>query len=294
MSGNNRSLKVHPVTEVSECPFEKASKDPIVTNIPMRGVNSEPVFYSELCLTKIDEVLERLKIVVLRNDRLRWSLCLVSTLSTTAHVAFQAFLIYKFKDTDHIGLFSVLFVALVLFWVSNGFLLWGLATNIGAGDCTRYAYISTLLIYLGLTCPCVAYLSEDHNTYFIVSCVLFFLSVNVFGLYFFAITALFFVGLVFLVLEAFFVGCIEGCCGGCCGNVQTNGSGSHITYHTYYYDKSKTTVTSCIICLCEFEDKTLLCVGACHSSHILHESCMVEWLKVSPVCPICKSPAHLY
>ena len=47
--------------------------------------------------------------------------------------------------------------------------------------------------------------------------------------------------------------------------------------------------TSCMVCLCDFEDgeecRRLPC------NHTFHKSCVEEWLSRSPVCPICKGPS---
>ena len=61
----------------------------------------------------------------------------------------------------------------------------------------------------------------------------------------------------------------------------------------FYYDKNKTKVTECIICLENYKDMDLIYVGKCHVSHIAHEKCMVNWLEVKKTCPICEKPFKL-
>ncbi|GFN79937.1 RING finger protein 38 [Plakobranchus ocellatus] len=44
--------------------------------------------------------------------------------------------------------------------------------------------------------------------------------------------------------------------------------------------------TSCVVCMCEFEDRQLLRVLPC--SHEFHVECVDEWLKANRTCPVCR------
>lgn len=47
--------------------------------------------------------------------------------------------------------------------------------------------------------------------------------------------------------------------------------------------------TSCVICMCDFENKQLLRILPC--SHEFHAKCVDKWLKTNQTCPICRASA---
>lgn len=47
--------------------------------------------------------------------------------------------------------------------------------------------------------------------------------------------------------------------------------------------------TSCVVCMCDFENKQLLRVLPC--SHEFHTKCVDKWLKTNRTCPICRADA---
>ncbi|XP_014680007.1 PREDICTED: RING finger protein 44-like [Priapulus caudatus] len=50
--------------------------------------------------------------------------------------------------------------------------------------------------------------------------------------------------------------------------------------------------TSCVVCMCDFEQRQLLRVLPCH--HEFHAKCVDKWLKTNRTCPICRADAGLY
>ncbi|ELT96644.1 hypothetical protein CAPTEDRAFT_50226, partial [Capitella teleta] len=46
---------------------------------------------------------------------------------------------------------------------------------------------------------------------------------------------------------------------------------------------------SCVVCMCEFEQRQLLRVLPC--SHEFHAKCVDKWLKSNRTCPICRADA---
>lgn len=47
--------------------------------------------------------------------------------------------------------------------------------------------------------------------------------------------------------------------------------------------------TSCVVCMCDFENRQLLRVLSC--SHEFHAKCVDKWLKTNRTCPICRADA---
>jgi E3 ubiquitin-protein ligase RNF38/44 len=47
--------------------------------------------------------------------------------------------------------------------------------------------------------------------------------------------------------------------------------------------------TSCVVCMCDFENRQLLRVLPC--SHEFHGKCVDKWLKTNRTCPICRTDA---
>ncbi|GFO00244.1 RING finger protein 44 [Plakobranchus ocellatus] len=51
-------------------------------------------------------------------------------------------------------------------------------------------------------------------------------------------------------------------------------------------DRSGSDQTSCVFCMCDFEDKQLLRILPCF--HEFHAECVDEWLKTHRTCPVCR------
>ena len=61
-----------------------------------------------------------------------------------------------------------------------------------------------------------------------------------------------------------------------------------ILYRTKYSEELTTKDDLCTICLNKYiEDSTLIYLP-CHGYHHFHEDCILQWLRTSSVCPICK------
>ena len=48
-------------------------------------------------------------------------------------------------------------------------------------------------------------------------------------------------------------------------------------------------VSDCAICLNQFQDGDKVAPLHCSIKHVFHTACIQEWLKRSPVCPLCKA-----
>ncbi len=62
-------------------------------------------------------------------------------------------------------------------------------------------------------------------------------------------------------------------------------------YQPYLFEQTRCPATQCVICLGRFEEGAVVCVMRCHSTHVFHEGCILEWARTSSRCPICKSDA---
>lgn len=49
--------------------------------------------------------------------------------------------------------------------------------------------------------------------------------------------------------------------------------------------------TSCVVCMCDFENRQMLRVLPC--SHEFHAKCVDKWLKTNRTCPICRADASV-
>jgi len=59
-------------------------------------------------------------------------------------------------------------------------------------------------------------------------------------------------------------------------------------YQQFYYVTGTFATAECIICLAKFEENDRVCILRCHPSHVFHEPCIIEWLKRSQLCPVCR------
>lgn len=57
------------------------------------------------------------------------------------------------------------------------------------------------------------------------------------------------------------------------------------------FDKEKHVgETTCTICVAEYCDGESIIVMKCDSRHFFHTECIVKWLKINSICPICRAP----
>ena len=49
------------------------------------------------------------------------------------------------------------------------------------------------------------------------------------------------------------------------------------------------TTDNCTICLNDFETNERLIQSQCNKNHIFHQACIIEWLKIKRICPICRA-----
>lgn len=62
-------------------------------------------------------------------------------------------------------------------------------------------------------------------------------------------------------------------------------------YKLFRFDKNKfKECASCSICLEEYKESDVtLCILNCQKSHVFHEKCIFDWIKVRRDCPICRA-----
>uniref|UniRef100_A0A8C9VFE5 Ring finger protein 24 n=1 Tax=Scleropages formosus TaxID=113540 RepID=A0A8C9VFE5_SCLFO len=56
----------------------------------------------------------------------------------------------------------------------------------------------------------------------------------------------------------------------------------------YAYKQVSTVMAICAVCLEEFKQKDEL--GVCPCKHAFHRKCLIKWLEVRKVCPLCNTP----
>mmetsp|Transcript_21111 Transcript_21111/g.26952 ORF Transcript_21111/g.26952 Transcript_21111/m.26952 type:complete len:318 (+) Transcript_21111:312-1265(+) len=56
---------------------------------------------------------------------------------------------------------------------------------------------------------------------------------------------------------------------------------------TYDSKQSNLYTSSCVICLCQYEDGDKLSTLPCNEKHVYHTTCVQYWLKKSRCCPLC-------
>jgi hypothetical protein len=63
---------------------------------------------------------------------------------------------------------------------------------------------------------------------------------------------------------------------------------SYISTNRAVQDREECSVTSCPICLSDFENDDMSFELVC--KHVYHTSCLAEWFRQSPACPCCRQP----
>jgi len=229
------------------------------------------------------------------SPKLRWYIY-SSNVPALAYIGFSfflllsLFLLYEYKDTDHLISFIGQFIFAVALEVTNGVMTYLMlrSKEIHMAGC-----LFALVITLSSLSPSVLlafyYLYFYNIVYFIITLVLSVLSLNVAGLSMIIVFILFLLLVILAVCELLLYHFKELCYCLC----TKKESKSRVALSTFHYDKNKTEATECIICLQDYKDGELICRGKCHVSHIAHEKCMLSWVEVKKTCPVCGVPIEL-
>lgn len=295
----NIEVKVETTT-LPACPFKRASP-PIERPPPKRNGPKSSLHYSKALRDKLFNSIEELPEIAHKCSILVWSFRFVSTLGAVGYLGFNAYLLHLYKGDGNVAVHSVLFAAILCYTFINASLILSYADDEIINDSEALRYWISLFAYLGLSTASIVILFRDgYNIYGNVSCILFAASIYGPGVYTIVKSIIAIIWLVIAFLEFFFrrmlvsviksVFCFS-CWKSACAKEEAKVTINHQPYDCslYYYDKSKTTMELCTICLCNFENKETICVGKCHLTHIFHAQCLGIWLENKKSCPICTS-----
>eukprot|EP00826_Nyctotherus_ovalis_P049780 TRINITY_DN6038_c0_g4_i1.p1 TRINITY_DN6038_c0_g4~~TRINITY_DN6038_c0_g4_i1.p1 ORF type:complete len:284 (+),score=58.06 TRINITY_DN6038_c0_g4_i1:109-960(+) len=209
---------------------------------------------------------------------------IVSIISCTAQLAFQAYLTHRFRnDSFLISLFGAIFISALFFLTVVSIKLYYITKKKDYTMSMKEFFATSTIIYCSFAIIAIVLLFGQHSDYCIVTSVALFMSYNLLAVHAIISFLLTSVLIFFAVLEAFLrlVTC----------KFKHVNEFRVITYNSYFYNSSMRQTKSCTICLGDYKDKDLVCIATCYATHIFHERCIVEWVVKHPLCPICRAPA---
>lgn len=297
---NDVSIKVHPNVDLTICTFER-----VLQPDEAAKKNEECHFLTEPLAFGVYARIEKIRDAAKNCRALLWSFWLISGLGSIGYFGFVAYLLHLYKGDGNVAIHAVLFAMIFCYSLTNAAITRSILLSELYDESLPYLLGFFLLAYTGLFIPSVIILFLDgRNTYGIVSCVLYGISLYGPGFYVLIICLLGILWGIICVFEVVFVyipllivgGIIYliylACCNNMCKKPKPD-EVDNLVYppncSVYYYDQNKTIVTQCIICLSDFKQKTYVCVGRCHIKHIFHAKCLNDWLKSKQTCPICIS-----
>eukprot|EP00826_Nyctotherus_ovalis_P003357 TRINITY_DN10684_c0_g1_i2.p1 TRINITY_DN10684_c0_g1~~TRINITY_DN10684_c0_g1_i2.p1 ORF type:complete len:308 (+),score=-27.23 TRINITY_DN10684_c0_g1_i2:255-1178(+) len=247
--------------------------------------------FADTLRSSIFKFLMRLGDRFLDSCVLRIVVCLSSMMAAFCRIYFEGFLVSEFKNELILGLIIPCFIVSLIFLFVNTMILYDVIALNKLSTQKVVAYAVTVHVYLGLfvaSSVCVSgYL--DNLAYWISSYVVFGITLNVIGactVFYGAVLVVYYLLLPLQNLINYLL--YEGNPG-----AEKERRPPQI-YHAYYYDRTRTSVVSCSVCLNDFQTGSLVCVGKCSELHIVHEICLKEWLKLRSTCPLCNEPANFY
>lgn len=247
--------------------------------------------FADTLRSSVFKLLVRLGDRFLDSCVLRVVVCLSSMITAFCRIYFEGFLISEFKNEPILGLLIPCFVTSLVFLFVNTMVLYDVIALNKLSTQKVVAYVIMVHVYLGLflaSSVCVnGYL--DNLPYWISSYVVFGMALNVIGactVFYGAVLVVYYVLLPLQNLVNYLFYDNDP-------HTEEEKRPSQV-YHAYYYDGMRTSVVSCSICLNDFQLGSAVCVGKCSELHIVHESCLKEWLKIRSTCPLCNEPANFY
>lgn len=301
------TVKVHPD---AVCTFEKIAAPheapPAEINCFI-GRNSGCYLY---CIPLGEwgiEQIEKKTNAMLESRGLMLSCWVISGLAALGHLGLTCYLmsVYKDMDTYNIAVPIVCTPFTFLFILTNSSLYRRYITKETFDeDCHAILIFFSIVFafaHVGLSIAFIPILFCDgYTAQGIISCI--FLVLGSYGIVYYALTVfiLFITWLIIAILESIFGSIVRivyyifyyTCCKDVC--IKEDSQAAYDKDRPqgcslYYYDKNKTTVSQCSICLCDFKPRARICVGICHATHIFHAKCLNDWLKNRSSCPICTS-----
>ena len=260
--------------------------------------NTFSYYFSYFC-----EIIKKMVKFIFGSPVLRW-IFYSSSLAAVAYIGFNIFLYAKYvQEEDYegssssdtrIGYCIMAFFVIVLFWIGNlavtySYVFSGLSTEgIGSAICLSCYYTILFILSVG-----VIYMLRDLYSYnigyFITALILFLFTVNIIALLVaigYIIACFMFILMILQLLVRFFTLLYYLLC--------PNKEPKVEPLSVFHYDKNKTKVTECAICLQHYKDNDLICIGKCHTLHIIHMECILIWLITKNTCPTCGKPVELY
>eukprot|EP00826_Nyctotherus_ovalis_P041989 TRINITY_DN4281_c0_g1_i11.p1 TRINITY_DN4281_c0_g1~~TRINITY_DN4281_c0_g1_i11.p1 ORF type:complete len:297 (+),score=-5.69 TRINITY_DN4281_c0_g1_i11:228-1118(+) len=286
MEGDKQEVKVADKKSTSSCPFKIAPEG----NRNAKHSHEKVMYhYSEhsVCDELSDHLFEFLAKVFHLPDTLCLVFVVTSMLSSLGHAGFQCYLVHVHKGKGSTAPFSI-FIAIVLLYLTMT--AFGLLNIIKKtrNAFIRAAYTITLLVYTGLFLYVSDELKNIDHTHYFVSCILFACAISLPGiLAILSIVALTIAFVTFIAKR--FVFCFGLKC-----FLYKQKIINRNDYNAYYFDPARTDMTKCTICLIDFCENDLVCVGKCSVNHIYHKKCIAEWFAVKMSCPLCSTKAEFY
>ena len=203
-----------------------------------------------------------------------------SSVFTISHLIINSYLVCALFEEIKLLCFFILISVLIFFLMINIYLAY--SNNLEITECVTCAYILLIATYIPPGIVSIISLYNHHYTFSVILIILMIFSIGILGWYFLCWILLF---LMFLILQSLelIVRIII------CKFNNKKKKNEYLNYDTYYYNSNKTETKICSICLNNFVDKEVICISKCYKDHIFHEQCIVEWLGINPICPMCRA-----
>jgi len=244
------------------------------------------------CVPYAVKIVDTLQIImesIFKCSKLHWYIYFYSSsITSLVCLGLSLFLLYRYKDSDHLVHYIFQSIFAVLLGLNNGVSTYLISSSDEIQIRTMRSYIIANVLIRSIIC---LYALVYYDNYYYLFIILFFsaFTANVLILLVLIVHIICCLAVILAICELLIYP-FKGLCYWLC---TKNKSKVEVSYSAFYYEKNKTEATECVICLEEYKSMELICVAKCHASHIAHEKCMVNWLEVKKTCPICGKSAEL-
>ena len=289
---NEQAVRIYPVSGISSTAsntycitLEKTPLPPKKAKLPyVHNVEDNDEWFSMKFLSMASNFYGYFESIINENRLLRLSLRIISLISTIGHLAVNIYLLFCLFDNTLFTLLCFHLSSIVFLIFINIYFLY--YNNSRINECIFCCYGFIAMLYLILAILVLISLYNENYIGFIIYIIFTIFSIGVIGLNLFIWVFAF---LIFILIQFFeFIIRLIVCKLSSKQNVNV-----YMYYSLYYYDPKKTIARECPICLEDFKDNGLICISKCYHEHVFHEKCIVEWLAINPICPMCRLPADL-
>lgn len=203
---------------------------------------------------------------------------LCSDIATLCYSIFQIYILYYTEEEElmyNICWFLLSSLGFGIIIINS--IIWKIFTVKRIPKLLLFSYILIVTTQILLSFLLILSISDSGKKYIVTIVSLMLMSMGLPGIFIFLVLIGFGSFMMIFVVEQFYK------------NILGKNDGSIIVkYNAYFYDENSFKHDNCVICLNDYHKNDIVCITQCQD-HVFHENCIMNWINVQTICPICRS-----